>query len=264
MNSNRCKKYEELLARYLHGDILAHERESLDRHLADCPACKTLHRDVAEADRLIRSLPPFDIAPPPWLHARIMANLPEVTRRSLFARWAGWTWSVAATSAAAILAVLLVRGGAPPSPARTASAPSPPAATVQEQVPPVPVRGTAGPAPAPRPERLASHVPEPRPEAAEPKVRVIHEVRIYLYAPTAQRVAVTGDFNGWDPKGVDLKPSGKPGMWETDLELTPGAYAYNFIVDGDALVPDPDSPNQMPDGFGGTNSILLVKEGAPA
>ena len=87
----------------------------------------------------------------------------------------------------------------------------------------------------------------------------IQQVKIYFYYPPAQKVAVTGDFNDWDIHGVPLKAAGKPGLWEIDLRLPPGAYSYNFIVDGELLLPDPNAPNQMPDGYGGTNSILLVQ-----
>ncbi len=96
---------------------------------------------------------------------------------------------------------------------------------------------------------------------AKAKPLVIKEVKIFFYCPPAQNVAVTGDFNGWDKDGVPLKPAGKPGLWTTNLRLKPGAYSYNFIVDGERLVPDPNSPAQAPDGYGGTDSIMLVKGG---
>ena len=84
-------------------------------------------------------------------------------------------------------------------------------------------------------------------------------MKIFFYYPPAQKVTVTGDFNDWDAVGVPLKATGKPGLWETELRLPPGVYSYNFIVDGELLIPDPNAPDQMPDGYGGTNSILLVK-----
>jgi 1,4-alpha-glucan branching enzyme len=93
------------------------------------------------------------------------------------------------------------------------------------------------------------------------ELRIVREVKIYFYHPAASKVAVTGDFNGWSPEGVLLTASGEPGVWKTTLRLRPGAYSYNFIVDGNLLVPDPNAPDQMPDGYGGTNSILLVKGG---
>jgi hypothetical protein len=278
MKTNGCKKYEISMARYIHGEILRQEREALEQHLEQCAACRDLYADVAEADRLMRALPASDIAPPPWLHARIMARLADFPKASLLSRWRGWGWSLAATSAGAIAAVLIMHGTQGTVPSRTAStAPSagavsavPPAAPVADLPIPAPAPSRALPAPAqpsPPPVAVAQAETQAHPPVAvavpEPVVKVIREIHIYLYSPTAQRVAVTGDFNGWDAKGVALKPvEGKTGMWETDLQLQPGAYAYNFIVDGDLLVPDPDAPNQAPDGFGGTNSILLVKDGA--
>ncbi|HEY3490257.1 MAG TPA: zf-HC2 domain-containing protein [Candidatus Deferrimicrobiaceae bacterium] len=279
MKTNGCQKYEISMARYIHGEILRQEREALEQHLEQCAACRDLYADVAEADRLMRALPASDIAPPPWLHARIMARLADFPKSSLLSRWRGWGWSLAATSAGAIAAVLIMHGTQGTVPSRTASvAPStgavtatPPEPAAALQVPvPVPAPSRARPEPAPpvtAPTVVAQAETQAHPPVAvavpEPVVKIIREVHIYLYSPTAQRVAVTGDFNGWDAKGVSLKPvEGKTGMWETDLQLQPGAYAYNFIVDGDLLVPDPDSLNQAPDGFGGTNSILLVKDGA--
>lgn len=264
MHANGCPKFEELMARHVHGEILRHEREALERHLTGCSGCTALYNHVVEADRVIRALPAVDIEPPPWLHARIMANLPESSRETIFARWGSWAWSLGATCAGAFLAVLLMRGGQSAAPVRVvAVAPPAVSAPAAEPVRPVPDAVPATPTPTPVPVAVAQNSVPPG-ASAEPEVKIIREVKIYLYAPSAQRVAVTGDFNSWDPKGVELKPAGKPGMWETDLQLSPGAYAYNFIVDSDVLVPDPDAPNQMPDGFGGTNSILLVKEGAPA
>lgn len=260
-----CRKYEDLLARHVHGEILRPDREELESHLAGCAACSSLYRGVSEIDRAIRAAGPDPVEPPPWLHARIMANLPEPSKGSLLARWGAWSWSLATASVGAILAVLLLRGGQAPVPPRVAAVPS------QGVSAPARQGGVGAPeapeASAPSPPS-AKPAPKPAPPtavaSAEPPVRVIREVKIYLYFPTAQRVAVIGDFNDWDSKGVELKPvEGRDGMWETELQLPPGAYAYNFLVDGDVLVPDPNSPNQMPDGFGGTNSILLVKEGAP-
>ena len=95
--------------------------------------------------------------------------------------------------------------------------------------------------------------------ASAPKVQIIQQVKIFFYYPPARQVAVTGDFNDWNVDGVPMQAAGKPGMWTTELRLPPGVYSYNFIVDGEILLPDPDAPNQMPDGYGGTNSILLVK-----
>ena len=61
--------------------------------------------------------------------------------------------------------------------------------------------------------------------ASAPAVRVIREVRIYFYYPEATRVAVTGDFNGWNRGSHPLARDGF-GVWSlvigyiVDLLLT--------------------------------------------
>jgi hypothetical protein len=244
----RCASYEDIIARYLHGGVLLQEKEDLESHLSVCVRCENLYREVTGLHLVLRDLPGKGVDPPPYLHGRIMANLPDIKRKSYFLRWAYRAGAGAAAVAAAALLFLVFHDGRVPrndaavkSRAPAADSPAATAAKPRE-------KKTAGPGMV----------------ASAPKVRVIREVRIYFYYPQARNVAVTGDFNGWDPEGVPLKASGKPGLWETQLRLPPGAYSYNFIVDGNILVPDPNADTQMPDGYGGTNSILLVRNGNPA
>lgn len=247
----RCGKYEELVARFLHGELLRNEREELDDHLAACRDCERLYREVADLDRLLRSLPDKGADPPPFLRARILANLPEAGASASTGRRLGrWAAALSAAAACALLAFALFRGEVPRGD-RVASLP-PPADPRTSAIPP----GESGPG-APAPAEPAK--PEGPPEAAPSRVRIIREVRVYFYYPAARQVAVTGDFNAWNPDGIPLRATGRPGLWETTLRLSPGAYSYNFIVDGDYLVPDPNAPAQAPDGYGGTNSILLVR-----
>lgn len=235
---SRCGKYEELVARFLHGELLRNDREELESHIAVCAYCERLYRDVTDLDRLLRDLPGKMIDPPPFLKARILANLPEEAEAAFAVRrFGGWAAGIAAAAACALLAFALFRGEVPQD-QRVAS------------VPPAVVAPPAAPSP---------EAPVPAPPATAPKVQIIREVRVYFYYPKARQVAVTGDFNGWNPDGVPLRAAGKPGLWETTLRLHPGAYSYNFIVDGNYLVPDPNASAQSPDGYGGTNSILLVR-----
>lgn len=249
---SRCGKYEALVARFLHGELLLNEREELESHLAVCPDCERLYREVTDLDRLLRDLPGKSIDLPPFLHARILANIPEEGEAvSLRRRFRGWAVALSAAAVCALLAFAIFRGEVPRG-NRVASLPP----TVVSQAP--------APAPAvPEPGTPPAAVPVKPGESAAvaslPRVQVIREVRVYFYYPPARQVAVTGDFNGWNPDGIPLKATGKPGLWETTLLLGPGAYSYNFIVDGNYLVPDPNAPTQAPDGYGGTNSILLVR-----
>ncbi len=74
----------------------------------------------------------------------------------------------------------------------------------------------------------------------------------------AQSVAVIGSFNGWSPRATPMRAVG-PGRWEVSLSLEPGRYAYRFLVDGRRQVLDPAHPLREPDGFGGENSVLVVR-----
>lgn len=251
---NGCGKYEGLLARHLHGESLLPDREALEKHLAVCPDCERMYRDVADVDRALREYPGKVVEPPPHLHARIVARLPEELP-PLWGLWGRWALGFGSAAVAVIALFLGARHLVDPSLERVASAPAPAA---QSPAPP----SSTGTGPAAPPVLSTAPEGERRREtvvASAPKVQVVKEVKIFFYYPPARNVAVTGDFNDWNADGVPLKAAGKPGLWETELRLPPGVYSYNFIVDGELLVPDPNSPNQMPDGYGGTNSLLLVK-----
>lgn len=81
------------------------------------------------------------------------------------------------------------------------------------------------------------------------------QVLIEYVDPKAREVRVLGTFNGWVP--VDLARSGA-GVWTRDLLLPPGRYAYKLSVDGQ-LHPDPSAERREPDGFGGYNSVLIIR-----
>ena len=76
-----------------------------------------------------------------------------------------------------------------------------------------------------------------------------------LRAPDAQRVAVAGDFSGWQPVHVMARSEG--GVWTVVVPLPPGVHDYAFVVDGARWVPDPAAP-AVNDGFGGVNSRVAV------
>lgn len=66
--------------------------------------------------------------------------------------------------------------------------------------------------------------------------RLPHEVKLTVSAPTARRVTVAGEFNGWDMNALPMKKR-PDGMWEIVLSLSRGRYEYKFVADGswDAL-----------------------------
>jgi 1,4-alpha-glucan branching enzyme len=75
--------------------------------------------------------------------------------------------------------------------------------------------------------------------------------------PHAERVAVSGEFNGWSTDTTFLKKQ-KDGLWETTLALPPGRHEYKFVVDGQ-WIPDPKARQQASNGYGTLNSVLEVE-----
>lgn len=73
-------------------------------------------------------------------------------------------------------------------------------------------------------------------------------------AETAPSVA--GDFNQWVP--VQMEPRG--GEWVALLRIEPGVHHYAFRDAAGRWFVPASVPNQVDDGFGGTNAVLIVPE----
>jgi cyclomaltodextrinase / maltogenic alpha-amylase / neopullulanase len=73
-------------------------------------------------------------------------------------------------------------------------------------------------------------------------------------------VAVAGSFNGWDVKAAPMNDNDKDGVWEARLDLPPGRVEYKFVVNGDQWFTDENAEDTSPDGFGGQNAVLVLKD----
>jgi hypothetical protein len=89
------------------------------------------------------------------------------------------------------------------------------------------------------------------PDSVAPRV-----VKFVLIAPQAARVAVVGDFNGWDLSATPARRQ-PDGTWTTFVTLPPGRHVYSFVVD-DQFIRDPAAPRAPDDGFGQNNSVIIV------
>ena len=76
------------------------------------------------------------------------------------------------------------------------------------------------------------------------------------------KVHVSGTFNGWAKTvasggwAMQLGAGGK--VWTLQHDLTPGDYAYKFVLEESEWVTDPSNPRQGDDGQGGKNSLLTI------
>ncbi len=90
----------------------------------------------------------------------------------------------------------------------------------------------------------------------------VHLVQFMLVAPTASRVAVVGDFNGWDVHATPLRESAGRGVWVAEVPLTPGRHTYAFVVDDSTWMADPVAARAPGDDFGTPSSVIVVEGGA--
>lgn len=77
-----------------------------------------------------------------------------------------------------------------------------------------------------------------------------------LLAPDAKKVALTGDFNSWDEKGIKMRKY-KGGKWKANVDCTPGRYEYKYIVDNEWWT-DPVCNKSSVNSFGSVNSVIEI------
>ena len=90
-------------------------------------------------------------------------------------------------------------------------------------------------------------------------------------APSARQVNLAGNFpnNEWLKHGdkIDvMRDDGESGdrvagdgIWSIIKPLSAGRYEYKFVVDHNSWVEDPNALETVDDGYGGKNSVLIVK-----
>lgn len=89
-------------------------------------------------------------------------------------------------------------------------------------------------------------------------------VQTFIF-PTNQQygsVHVAGEFNGWPGTiaagGYAMTYVPKKNLYYAKHTLNNGTYQYKFVIDETNWVPDPANPVKVPDGFGGSNSVLTL------
>tara|TARA_B100000029_G_scaffold505015_1_gene584921 strand:+ start:107 stop:502 length:396 start_codon:yes stop_codon:yes gene_type:complete len=104
-----------------------------------------------------------------------------------------------------------------------------------------------------------------------PPYKVNGGILFQYEAPSARHVNLAGNFpdNEWLKHGdkIDMMRDdgkngdkiAKDGIWSILKVLPPGRYEYKFVVDRNTWIIDPNALESIDDGYGGKNSILIVK-----
>lgn len=94
-----------------------------------------------------------------------------------------------------------------------------------------------------------------------PKAAPDQHVQFVLVAPDAKKVAVVGDFNGWDASHSAYQAQHRGGgVWSVTAPVPVGHHRYSFVVDDSLWVADPTAPRVVDNDFGTTNSAIVVEE----
>lgn len=82
-------------------------------------------------------------------------------------------------------------------------------------------------------------------------------VAFTFHAPPGAEIFLAGTFNDWNRTSIRLGDDGT-GTYATTVLLPIGRYEYRFLVNGE-WQNGPHAVAQTPNGFGGTNNVLVVE-----
>ncbi len=72
-----------------------------------------------------------------------------------------------------------------------------------------------------------------------------------------KKVQIAGQMNDWTPSRMPDLILNDKGLYEITLNLSPGSYLYQMLIDGDQNH-DTNNPNKVDNGFGKFNSIMQI------
>ena len=88
-------------------------------------------------------------------------------------------------------------------------------------------------------------------------IRSTQSIEFAFFAPQAEKVYLTGNFNNWNTDSHLMKKE-NDGTWRTSIRLAPGCYEYKYIVDGD-WVQDLPCSKLVQNEFGTFNCVLDIQ-----
>ena len=104
-----------------------------------------------------------------------------------------------------------------------------------------------------------------------PPHKVADGILFQYDSPSARQVNLAGNFpdNEWlkygmkidmmNDEGINGDKVAGDGIWSIVKPLSTGRYEYKFVIDRNSWIEDPNALETNDDGYGGKNSILIVK-----
>ncbi|SDE31483.1 Glycogen recognition site of AMP-activated protein kinase [Dyadobacter soli] len=77
-------------------------------------------------------------------------------------------------------------------------------------------------------------------------------------ASDAKKIALVGEFNGWNPEEAIALKKQKDGSFKTSLELGAGEYQFRYILDGEKWENDWEADKYVPAGVDATENSVVV------
>jgi len=94
--------------------------------------------------------------------------------------------------------------------------------------------------------------------ASKTKKQTIPSTEFCLFAPDVNEVYLAGDFNSWRPDEKEYRMRKfKDGVWKKKVQLKPGRYEYQFVVDGQWWA-DPANDNRVTNEYCTVNCVIEV------
>ncbi len=80
----------------------------------------------------------------------------------------------------------------------------------------------------------------------------------FIYVGAANKVALAGDMNFWDPESHPLQHLNGTDFFYISLEFEPQARLdYKFVLNGSNWILDPENPSRISGGFGPNSQLLM-------
>ena len=232
---------DELLRRYLEGDLTSDEEREALHTIADDPEMRSMLRFEQKLAELFAGASYTESRDnvPEGFSDRVMSKIEQADKPSLADKIAGWyrrlwvpqqvQWRPAYGFAVVLLALVALAYPLLMIPADGLQ--NQQAANIQN---------------------LDNSVQQVSSDSDEVMLRFVY------IDENANSVAVAGDFSNWEPVELTKQTVNGEQVWSGLVSMSRGEHNYMFVKNGDEWVTDPLAPVQRDDGFGNKNAVIYL------